>query len=290
VAGTGGLGAAFDNRSLRTKISSAVLVATVVGVAVGAVSLNTLNDLNASSTAAQKQNLAVMKASATVGQNIESVVGASSGIKAYPGIAAQIAAGMAVSEKAVDTGLSTLSTNLTDTKGKATVSKMQADWKAFTAFMSGTQSGTSAADQAAGLAKYNTLRGALTADQKAVETLVGNRVTAEIKDGEDRTSAATRNVLILLVIGVVLSLYLGLRVANRVRRAVAGVSGVAEGLAEGDLTRSSGVTVQDEVGQMAASLDRGIARLREDIIQLAGNATTLQTSAAQLTSVSGAVN
>jgi methyl-accepting chemotaxis protein len=68
------------------------------------------------------------------------------------------------------------------------------------------------------------------------------------------------------------------------------VAALAEGLAEGDLTHTSGVTTEDEVGRMAAALDRGIGRLREDVVQLAGNANTLHSAANQLTTVSGVVD
>ena len=288
MARTGGLGAAFDNRSLRTKISSAVLAATAIGVIIAAISLRTLYQMSDTSITTQRQNLKVLSASSSVGQNLEGFVGSVTAMTAYPGVAADIAKNMAVQQKAIDAGLQALSGDLTDATGKQVVAQMQTDWKAFQAFLTGGKPATPE-ELAAGLAKFTELHNALLADQTAVETYVAARVTAEIKDAQDQKSSAVRTVIALLVIGVVISLYLGTRVTNRVRRAVAGVSHVAEGLAEGDLTRTSQVTVKDEVGRMAAALDRGIIRLREDVVQLAGNATTLQTAAEQLTSVSGAV-
>jgi methyl-accepting chemotaxis protein len=290
VARSGGLGAVFDNRSLRTKISSAVLVATAIGVIIAAVALRTLYQMSDTSISAQRQNLTVLRASSSVGQNLEGFVGSTSAMRAYPGIATQIAEGMAVQQKAVAAGLQTLATNLTDAAGRKVVARMQTDWTAFTAFLTAIPTSSTPADLAAGLAKFNELHGALLADQTAVENYVSARVAVQIKDAQSQKTSAVRTVMILLVAGVVISLYLGTRVANRARRAVAGVSYVAEGLAEGDLTRTSEVTVRDEVGRMAAALDRGIVRLREDIVQLAGNATTLETAAGQLTSVSGAVS
>ena len=289
MARTGGLGAAFDNRSLRTKISSAVLVATAMGVIIAAISLQTLYDMSDTSVAAQRQNLTVLKASSSVGQNLEAFVGSITAMRAYPGIAKQIGESMAVQQETVDTGLKTLSTNLADASGQKVVAQMQTDWEAFTTFLTSAPPLNTPAELAAGLATFNELHTALLTDQAAVETYVSDRVAAEIKAARSEKASAVRTVTALLIVGVVISLYLGTRVTNRVRRAVAGVSHVAEGLAEGDLTRTSEVTVRDEVGRMAASLDRGIARLREDVVQLAGNATTLQTAAEQLTSVSGAV-
>jgi methyl-accepting chemotaxis protein len=50
------------------------------------------------------------------------------------------------------------------------------------------------------------------------------------------------------------------------------------------------VVGQDGIGRMAASLDRGIARLRQDLVPLAGNAGTLQQTSQRLSSVSQAVD
>ncbi len=290
MARTGGLGSAFDNRSLRTKIGSAVLVATTMGVIIAAVSLRALYQMSDTSTAAERHNVAVLKASSTVGQNLEGFVGSVTAMQAYPTIAAEIAKNMAVQQRAVDDGLRTLAAGLTDPAGAAVVAKMSDDWSAFKTFMTSVPASASAAEMAAGLAEFTKLHAELVNDQAAVEEYVSARVAAQIADGEQRKSAAVRTVVILLVVGVVISLYLGMRVANRVRRAIAGVSHVAEGLAEGDLTRSCDVTVRDEVGRMAAALDRGIDRLRQDVVQLVGNATTLRNSAHQLTSASGAVS
>jgi len=290
MARIGGLGSAFDNRSLRTKIGSAVLVATAMGVIIAVVALRTLYQMNDSSVAAQRHDLAVLKASSTVGQNLEGFIGSVSAMTAYPAIAAGIAQNMAVQQEAIDSGLKTLAASLTDKAGAASVTKMGTDWDALKTFMTSVPATATPEEMAAGLAQFTKLHDALTKDQAAVEQYVSSRVTAQIASAEERQSSAARTVLILLVVGVVISLYLGMRVANRVRRAVAGVSHAAEGLAEGDLTRSCDVTVRDEVGRMAAALDRGISRLRQDVVQLVGNATTLQNSANQLTSVSGAVS
>ncbi|MFI7542880.1 methyl-accepting chemotaxis protein [Actinoplanes sp. NPDC049599] len=293
MARINGLGAAFDNRSLRAKIGAAVLVATAVGVVIAAIALRTLYQMSDTSISAQRADLTVLKASSSVGQNLEGFVGSTSSMRAYPGIAAEIAKGMAVQQQAIDSGLQVLATNLSDAAGQTLIKRMQADWASFKEFITAVPETSTAADPAAelaaGLAKFNELHNALLADQAAVEQSVSDGVAAQIAEGEQRKTNAVRTVAIILVIGVVISLYLGMRVANRVRRAVAGVSYAAEGLAEGDLTRTCNVTERDEVGRMATLLDRGIGRLRQDVVQLAGNATTLQNSAEQLTAVSSAV-
>jgi methyl-accepting chemotaxis protein len=289
VARTGGFGAVFDNRSLRTKINSAVLTATAMGLIIAVVSLQALFSMSDTAVAAQKRSLMVMEAAAKVGLNLEAYVGAGTAMKAYPTIAKQISPLRDVRQQNVDDGLQALTTSFEGTAGEQVVSKMQTDWKAFKDFLAAIPAQYTPAEAAQQLAKYNEMHNGLLADQAEVEKYVASEVAANIQEGKDQKTSATRTVIILLVIGVTISVYLGMRVANRVRRAVAGVSHVADGLAEGDLTRTSQVTVKDEIGRMAASLDHGIVRLRADIVQLSENATTLQTSAEDLTSVSTSV-
>ncbi|MEU7906458.1 methyl-accepting chemotaxis protein [Actinoplanes sp. NPDC049118] len=289
MARIGGFGAAFDNRSLRTKINTAVLTATVMGLIIAVVSLHALFQMSDTSVAAQKRNLMVMQASSSVGLNLESFVVSNTAMKLYPMVASQIATTMAIRQKAVDAGLQTLSSSLAGTDGGKAVAKMQSDWTAFKTFLVETPAQMTPAETVTRLTEYTKRHNMLLADQAEIEKYVAAEVATRIQESEDQKTSATRLVVALLVVGVTISLYLGMRVANRVRRAVAGVSHVAAGLAEGDLTRTSNVTVKDEVGRMATSLDHGIVRLRADIVQLAENATTLQSSAEDLTSVSSAV-
>ncbi|MEU4215798.1 methyl-accepting chemotaxis protein [Actinoplanes sp. NPDC026623] len=289
MARIGGFAAAFDNRSLRTKINSAVLAATVMGLIIAVVSLQALFEMSDTAVAAQKRGLLVMSTTAGVGLNLEAYVGANTAMKAYPMMAQQVATLREARKKNVAEGLQQLTASLDGTAGEPLVAKMQADWDTFLEFLAGIPANLTPAEAATNLARYTELHNVLLADQAEIEKYVATEVAANIQKGQDQKTSATRLVIALLIIGVAISVYLGTRVANRVRRAVAGVSHVAEGLAEGDLTRTSKVTVKDEIGRMATSLDHGIVRLRADIVQLAENATTLQSSAENLTAVSTSV-
>jgi methyl-accepting chemotaxis protein len=289
-----GLGAAFDNRSLRAKITAAVLTATASGILVGGLAVSTVHTMDRESAAAQRTSLESLSASGMFAKNIEAFGGNVSAMQLYPALRDRIGQGMAANKQAVEDALSNLAVNLAGApNGTAVVAKASEDWKGFMAFMTAAQSPSQApltpAQLADGVKQYDTLYNALGADQTALQNAAKAQAATSIQDAADRAGSATRTIAIMLGVGVVLSLLLGFRVVQRVRRAVQGVLHVAEGLAAGDLTRTSGVTSQDEVGRMAASLDRGIARLRADLVQLAGNATTLQGAAKQLTSVSQAV-
>ncbi|PRY25859.1 methyl-accepting chemotaxis protein [Pseudosporangium ferrugineum] len=140
------------------------------------------------------------------------------------------------------------------------------------------------------LQNYQTLYGALAADEAGLRERAAAATSQSIRTAQDRACNAMLTIGVLLTAGIVLSILIGLRVMNGIRRAVRGVAHLAEGLTRGDLTRTSGVTATDEVGRMAGALDDAIGRLRADIVQLAGTATTLQGAAGQLTAVSGAVD
>ena len=287
------LGAVFDDRSLRTKIAAAVLVATISGIVVGGLAVTTVRSMNKDAAAAQHRSLESLNASGTFAKNIEGFGGNMSALQLYPSLAAQIQEGLAANKKAVEDALATLGKDLaTAPSGPAVVAKAKTDWEAFMAFIAAPRpSGpTAEADLAAGLQQYTTLYGALGADQTALQKAASAQAEASIKDEARRGNTATWYIVVVLGIGVVVSLLIGARLVGRLRYAVQGVLHVAEGLADGDLTRTSNVTSKDEVGRMAGALDRGIARLREDVVQLAGTATILQTASQQLTSVSQTVD
>src|SRR6185369_10115202 len=101
------------------------------------------------------------------------------------------------------------------------------------------------------LQQYNTLYGALGADENTLQERATAVAQARIDSAASRATTATWLIGIVLALGVLASLLIGFRVANRVRVAVRGVARLAEGLAGGDLTGRSGVASRDEVGQMA---------------------------------------
>ncbi|MEU4238210.1 methyl-accepting chemotaxis protein [Actinoplanes sp. NPDC026619] len=281
----------FDDRSLRGKIGTAVLTATAAGVIVGGVAIVTLRGQNTDAASAQRRTIAVESAAASFAKNIESYSGNQSAIKLYPSLADGLKQSLAANEKAIGDALSSLETNLVgDSAGLAAVTKAKTDWAAYLKFSDTDHSKDTPAQLQQAVTDYNVLYGAVVADETTLQERAQALSEAGISTAEGDTDWATWVVALLLAVGVLLSLLIGFRVVSRIRSAVQGVSLLAEGLAEGDLTRTSGVTSHDEVGRMAAALDRGISRLREDLVQLAGNAGTLNSAAAQLTTVSGEVD
>ncbi|MGF1646304.1 MAG: methyl-accepting chemotaxis protein [Kineosporiaceae bacterium] len=89
-----------------------------------------------------------------------------------------------------------------------------------------------------------------------------------------------------LVVGLAVAVAVGFAVARSITRPLAQVQRVAEGLAQGDLTRTSGVTSRDEVGTTAAALDEALASLRELMSTVVGSADAVAASSEELSATS----
>ncbi|WP_430784080.1 methyl-accepting chemotaxis protein [Actinoplanes sp. G11-F43] len=282
-----GIGRFFDDRSLRTKIGSAAVAATASGLIVGGVAISTIVDLNDQAEAELRRTTLIDKSVGTFGRSIESYIGGGSSIQLYPNIAESVGKTMAQNKKDIEAALDSLDAAL---PGDPAVTDARRDWEKFLEFMSEDRSGLSAAELATAFEEYGALHSALAEDQTVLQQRVDALVEQRVAGAEEAARDATYLIGGLLAGGLGISLFIGFQTAARVRRSVGAVSHLAEGLADGDLTRTSGVSSGDEIGRMAAALDQAVSRLRADIVQLAGNAGTLQSASGQLTAVSGQVD
>ncbi|WP_426246002.1 methyl-accepting chemotaxis protein [Nocardioides sp. LHG3406-4] len=118
---------------------------------------------------------------------------------------------------------------------------------------------------------------------RAYEQANAERLVAEV----DSSYSSSRNLIIgLLVAGVALALALGWVVSTALARNVAKVKGVADALAEGDLTQTAGLTSKDEVGRMGASLDVAMGRLRELMVSVMSSSDAVAAASEQLSASS----
>ncbi len=103
-------------------------------------------------------------------------------------------------------------------------------------------------------------------------------------------SNTTRTMVVVVVLGALLVLGIALVVVRRIVRPLAAVVSVAAALADGDLTRTSGVERSDEVGQVAAALDRAQANLRGLMASIAGSADAVAASSEELSASSAQIS
>jgi len=99
-----------------------------------------------------------------------------------------------------------------------------------------------------------------------------------------------RTALVAMVVGIPLALLLGWSTARGISRSARRVQEVATGLAEGDLTRASGLTSQDELGRMGRSLDAAVASLRAVLSEVAGSADAVAASSEELSASSAQIS
>jgi methyl-accepting chemotaxis protein len=101
----------------------------------------------------------------------------------------------------------------------------------------------------------------------------------------------TRNVLVaVLVVGLLAALTGGILVARSITGALSRVRAVAVRLADGDLTSQTGVARNDEVGQVAAALDRAQVSLREVLSSVVESADAVAASSEELSASSAQIS
>ncbi|MGY1988567.1 MCP four helix bundle domain-containing protein, partial [Blastococcus sp. SYSU DS0669] len=117
--------------------------------------------------------------------------------------------------------------------------------------------------------------------QEAAEASAGIRGSYE--------SQRTLTLAVILV-GVLAALAIGFAVATGIARSTRKVQDVAVGLAAGDLTRSSGLTSRDELGQMGRALDEAMANLRSVLGTVASSADAVAASSEELSASSAQIS
>ncbi|SDG13517.1 methyl-accepting chemotaxis protein, partial [Blastococcus aurantiacus] len=122
---------------------------------------------------------------------------------------------------------------------------------------------------------------------REVESAEAETVAASIRsDYESQRTIA----IVLMVAGIGLALGLGFFVAAAIAASTRKVQDVATALADGDLTRSSGLTSKDELGRMGRSLDEAVTNLRSVLGQVAGSADAVAASSEELSASSAQIS
>ncbi|MFF5296044.1 methyl-accepting chemotaxis protein [Paractinoplanes globisporus] len=125
-----------------------------------------------------------------------------------------------------------------------------------------------------------------------------SRTINELREAEHRDAAASdakaaeehgesrTQTMLLLVTGTLVATLLGLVIARSIVRSLRRVQEVCDGLAAGDLTRTSGLTSSDEPGQMGRALDVAMLRLRDTVSTIDASATSLAGATDQMSGAS----
>ncbi|MCI2238292.1 methyl-accepting chemotaxis protein [Paenibacillus sp. TRM 82003] len=105
-------------------------------------------------------------------------------------------------------------------------------------------------------------------------------------DVEETYTDSRTTVLVLLAVGITVALAAGAAIARSIAAGLGKVQAVADGLKDGDLTRTAGLTSHDEVGRTAQSLDTATAQLRELVGTIDTASAGVAASAQQMSAIS----
>jgi methyl-accepting chemotaxis protein len=101
---------------------------------------------------------------------------------------------------------------------------------------------------------------------------------------------SARLVMILsLAIGLSFGLLLAFLVIRAIKRQLASVGGALNALADGDLAKPAEVQVRDEIGAMAAAVNRARTGLADTVHAIVANSRTLDQSSQRLAAVTGRI-
>jgi methyl-accepting chemotaxis protein len=129
--------------------------------------------------------------------------------------------------------------------------------------------------------------------QKDIDTLRAMEMAdaeAAAAAAQDEYASQRTTEVVLLVAGIVVALGVGLVVARGMARNVGSVQEVSEALAAGDLTKTTGLRTQDELGRMGASLDSAVDSLRQLLASVAASADAVAASSEELSASSAQIS
>jgi methyl-accepting chemotaxis protein len=274
--------------SVRTKILSVAAIGGVVATAIG---VTGLIGMQKSSAAAQEIYATNVDNTAAVGEiwgtSLQVRLDMASHMMAHgPAAKAKVLAGLERDLKAVDAAYTHYYQGATGA-GSAIVDEVHQEWQQYQTILRTELLPASDRNDQAGFLRIRDAQAT-----PLINSLVGNLGRAIQTEGAAASQAAVKahkdyswdRTLMLgtLIAGLLLSLLAAWRVARGVVRSLDRVREVCDGLAAGDLTRTSGLTTDDEPGRMGRALDSAMERLRHTMTTIDGNAASLATASREL--------
>ncbi|RBY92212.1 methyl-accepting chemotaxis protein [Blastococcus sp. TBT05-19] len=185
---------------------------------------------------------------------------------------------------------------LSDTE-TALYDEIVAEWETFFAvdeqvaglYAQNTAATTDAADALILGGGYEVYFGILDLTKQLKESLQARMGDAvETADAEQTRTLWT--MVGVIAVGALLAIGLAIAVARRIVRPLGAVVEVADALAAGDLTRTTGVDQQDEVGRVAAALDVAVCDLRVVLSSVVSSADAVAASSEELSASSAQIS
>src|SRR5688572_15093625 len=260
----------WADRGVRTKTLAAVVVTAVVALVVGVLGLFALNSSADATRQMHDSNIVGLEAVAEMQSAIAGVRQASRDALLAPtheltvDEEAHLAEQLAAYHEAVE---AYRSTNPSAEKWEL-VEGAQADFDEYERLVEEVLTPLAEAKDYAGWYAVSSTQTKPLADKAQAELNVIHEM--EVTEADEAAEHALAQfesqrtlAVVVLAVGIAVAVGLGLLVAGGVARSVRRVQEVAEALAAGDLTKSSGLRTRDELGRMSTALDSAVESLRE---------------------------
>jgi methyl-accepting chemotaxis protein len=278
----------FADLSVNVKIVLAIGVAVVVAVIVGVVALRALSSASGSAELIYSSNVTGVSA---IGQVDAGLSQAQADVSAEA--ISQDAATKAQNKQDFTADQQAFAESMTayrdsDPAGDpAMIADLESNWQAYVRLVQDKLSDLGTRNDMAGFQKVRDSQAdpLMTRARADSDALIAAEAAAAAKSAKAAKSdyqSSRTTVIVLLIIGCLLALGLGLWVARNIVRSLSKVKNVCDGLAEGDLTRTTGLTSRDEPGQMGRSLDEALNRLRQTVSTIDGSAASLASASEQM--------
>nr|WP_221330089.1 methyl-accepting chemotaxis protein [Actinoplanes sp. L3-i22] len=286
----------FADLSVRVKVVAAVVTAAVVALVVGLVGLVSLSSASSSAQLIYHSNVASIKA---VGQ-LKGVVtqarvdAANQALSTDDASTKKFADAFTADLQSFTTAMTAYRKSVPASDAKI-IDGLQVNWDSYAGLVTGKMI---PAGNRSALVEWASIR-----DNEALPLLgkvydeLASMDSAETADAAKNAAAAKSGYessrttsIITLVIGLMLALALGFLVARKIVQSLTKVTYVCDGLAEGDLTRHTGLDTYDEPGRMGRSLDTAMARLRTTIATIEGSAASLAGASEQMTNTTAQIS
>ncbi|AGZ41920.1 methyl-accepting chemotaxis protein [Actinoplanes friuliensis] len=279
----------LNDLSVNIKVVAAVGAAALVALVIGSMGLLSLSDASASAQTIYRDNVASIKA---VGQLKAAVAQtrvdlANQALSQDEAATTRFAQGFAADLQTFDAAMAAYRAG-GPAADPAVIDELEQTWRAYAGIARDKMLPAGTRNDLVGWAKirdtetvpllkevYDTV-----AALDAMETDDAAANAAAAKSGYESSRLTS---IVVLSVGLVIALGLGVLVARKIVQSLARVRNVCDGLAEGDLTRTTGLTSLDEPGQMGRALDTAMVRLRETISTIDGSAATLASATEQMT-------
>jgi methyl-accepting chemotaxis protein len=282
----------FASLKVRHNIMIAVAVAGLVAAAVGGIGLVKISDVADSAKAMYTRALLPAADAADLRAAVWQFrfYGIGANTITDPAVRTQFGQSRDQAAKQIDAAAAQFASRDIDPAQRAAIDQFTATWAEYTAVLVQGQQLIASGKVAEGQSLLSQ-KGSPKAEEavKHLGTLAEvSRTTAEARlaDANDARDQARVLVAVVLIGGLILALAVAMMVAQAILRPLLQVRDVLTAVGEGDLTRDTPFTADNELGQMAAALGRATTRMRTAVRTLASSSTSLAARADELQNAS----